>query len=84
MTEREARTLPNGEQNTMTDNQLDPEKIANLPVFNVVDYLNTDAEIVAYLYTILEVDGKDDPAADAEMLRSTILDVIQALRKRTA
>jgi DNA-binding phage protein len=68
----------------MTDNQLDPVKVASLPVFDIVDYLNTDAEIAEYLFAILEVDGKDDPAADAEMLRSAILDVIQALRKRTA
>ena len=69
----------------MTDQQpeFDPVKVAALPVFDVVDHLNTDAEIVEYLFAILESDGKD-PAADAEMLRSVILDVIQALRKRTA
>jgi DNA-binding phage protein len=58
-------------------------EITKLQPFQVADYLNTDEDIAEYLHAILE-GGETDPATDAEVLRSAILDVIQALRKRTA
>ena len=67
----------------MTDNQPDPVKVASLPVFDVVDHLNTDEEIAGYLEAIMEDDGKHAPT-DVPVLRKAIRDTIAALRKRTA
>jgi DNA-binding phage protein len=67
----------------MTDNQFDPVKIANLPVFDVVDHLNTDEEIAGYLEAILDNDGEPHPS-DMDVLRGAIRDTIAALKKRQA
>jgi DNA-binding phage protein len=66
----------------MTDNiEFDPAKIAALPVFDVVDYLDSDEMIAEYLVAVLE-DSETDPAKELETLRRAVQDVIGALRKR--
>jgi len=56
---------------------------AELTPFSVVDCLDTDEMIAAYLVAMLD-DPESDPAAELASLRSAVGDVIQALRKRRA
>jgi DNA-binding phage protein len=69
----------------VTDKEIkfDPEKIAKLQPFSVVDYLNTDEEIAGYLQAVLDNDGDPHPS-DMAVLRGAIRDTIAALRKRQA
>jgi DNA-binding phage protein len=69
----------------MTDQQpeFDQDKIAKLQPWDVVDYLDTDEMIAAYLTDVLTPDD-GGPEPDAAALRKAIADTIRALRKRRA
>jgi DNA-binding phage protein len=63
--------------------EFDQDKIAKLKPWDVVDHLDTDEMIAAYLTEVLNPDD-GGPEPDAASLRKAIEDTIRALRKRTA